>query len=302
MQTPPLLIGTSGGLFGLDGEEHREFTNQMVTSLAVREGTAWAIVDGREIWRSDRGDRWQSVAEVKDRKATCILPARSGVLVGTAEAHLLQLRDGGLETVTSFDHIDGREEWFTPWGGPPATRSLSEGPTGTLYANIHVGGVVRSTDGGKHWRPTMEIEADVHQVLAHPRDASLVFAASGIGLGTSDDGGETWTFRRAGLHATYQRAVAVADDGVLVSTSQSERGRQSAVYRLALGKRPHFEKCEEGLPTWFSDNIDTYCLVALGPVAVIADPNGTLFISDNGGDSWAKLAGDLPPIRCVSFA
>lgn len=148
----------------------------------------------------------------------------------------------------------------------------------------------------------MDIEADVHQVLAHPEDASVVFAASGIGLGISTDGGETWTFRRAGLHATYQRAVAVSGDWVLVSTSQSERGRQSAVYRLALRKRPHFEKCEEGLPTWFSDNIDTYCLVAQGPVALIADLNGALFISDNEGDSWAKLAGDLPPIRCVSFA
>ncbi len=302
MATPPLAIGTTGGLFRLDGKEQREFTNRIVASLAVSDGTAWAIVDGREVWRSEEGGRWQSVAEVRDRKATSILPAKSGVLVGTAEAHLLKLGDGTLETVESFDRIEGREEWFTPWGGPPATRSLSEGPAGTLFANIHVGGVVRSTDGGKIWRATMDIGADVHQVLAHPRDASLVFAASAIGLGISSDGGETWTFRRAGLHATYQRAVAVSGERVLVSTAQSERGRQSAVYRLAPGKRPHFEKSETGLPTWFSDNIDTHCLVAQGDVAVIGDPNGTVFISHDGGETWAKLPNELPPIRCLSFA
>lgn len=302
MKNPPLLIGTGGGLFRLDGETERELPNRVVSALAVGDGTAWAILDGRELWRHERGGRWEIVAEAQGRKATCLLPAAPGVLVGTDEAHLLRLHGKALEPVESFDQIEGRNEWFTPWGGPPATRSLTEGSTGTLFANIHVGGVARSTDGGKSWRPTMDIGADVHQVLAHPEDASIVLAAAAIGLGISTDGGEHWTFRRAGLHATYQRAVIVSGSRVLVSTSQSERGRQSAVYRMDLGKRPHFEKCEEGLPTWFSDNVDTYCLAARGDVAVIGDPNGSLFISQDRGEKWELLEQDLPRIRCVAFA
>ncbi|MGH2452976.1 MAG: WD40/YVTN/BNR-like repeat-containing protein [bacterium] len=302
METPPLLIGTGGGLFRLGGTIERELPNRVVSAVAVREGTAWAILDERELWRQERGGRWEAVAEALGRKATCLLPAAPGVLVGTDEAYLLRLHGTSLGPVASFDLIEGREAWFTPWGGPPATRSLTEGPTGTLFANIHVGGVARSTDGGKSWRPTMDIGADVHQVLAHPEDASIVLAAAAIGLGMSTDGGETWTFRRAGLHATYQRAVAVSGDRVLVSTAQSERGRQSAVYRLDLGKRLHFEKCDDGLPTWFSDNIDTYCLAAQGEVAVIGDPNGSLFVSPDGGETWELREKDLPRIRCVAFA
>ncbi|HEV8339039.1 MAG TPA: hypothetical protein VGR25_05200, partial [bacterium] len=260
MNTPPLRIGTGGGIFRLGDEAGRDLPDRLVSALALQEGTAWAILDGRELWRQERGGSWELVAEAEGRKATCVLPAATGLFVGTDEAHLLRLRGKRLEAVESFDQIEGREEWFTPWGGPPATRSLTEGPTGTLFANIHVGGVARSTDGGKSWRPTMDIGADVHQVLAHPEDASIVLAAAATGLGISTDGGEHWTFRRAGLHATYQRAVAVSGTRVLVSSSQSERGRQAAVYRMDLGKRPHFVKCEEGLPTWFSDNVDTYCL------------------------------------------
>jgi len=302
MEIPPLLIGTGGGVFRLGSKMERKLPNRVVSALAVGDGMAWAILDARELWRQERGGRWEPVAEAQGRKATCVLPAASGLLVGTDEAHLLRLRGKALEPVESFDQIEGREEWFTPWGGPPATRSLTEGPTGTLFANIHVGGVARSTDGGKSWRPTMDIGADVHQVLAHPEDASTVFAAAAIGLGISSDGGENWTFRRAGLHATYQRAVAVSGDRVLVSTAQSERGRQSAVYRLGMGKKPHFEKYEEGLPTWFSDNIDTYCLAAHGEAAVIGDPNGSLFVSQNGGETWELLEKDLPGIRCLAFA
>ncbi|MBI3974947.1 MAG: hypothetical protein HY334_00985, partial [Armatimonadetes bacterium] len=204
MAAPHLLIGTSDGLFELRASERHTLAGQPVTALAVRDAVAWAILNGREIRRSEGNTAWHVVAQVEARKANCLLPTDSGLFVGTSEAHLLRLRDGGLESVNSFDRIEGRDEWFTPWGGPPATRSLSAGPTGTLYANIHVGRVARSTDGGSTWRPTMDIGADVHQVLAHPADAALVLAASAVGLGISSDGGATWTFRRAGLHATYQ--------------------------------------------------------------------------------------------------
>ncbi len=302
MNTPPLLIGTGGGVFRLGDEAGRELPDRVISALALREGTAWSLLDGRELWRQERGGGWELVAATEGRKATCVLPGSSGVFVGTDEAHLLRLRGKTLEPVESFEQIEGRKEWFTPWGGPPATRSLTEGPTGTLFANIHVGGVARSTDGGKSWRATMNIGADVHQVLAHPGDASIVLAAAAIGLGISNDGGERWTFRRAGLHATYQRAVAVSGSRVLVSSSRSERGRQAAVYRLDLGKRPHFEKCERGLPTWFSDNVDTYCLAAQGDDAVIGDANGSLYLSRDGGESWVLLERDLPRIRCVAFA
>jgi hypothetical protein len=33
-----------------------------------------------------------------------------------------------------------------------------------LYANVHVGGILRTADGGETWTPTIDIDADVHHV------------------------------------------------------------------------------------------------------------------------------------------
>src|SRR2546429_115455 len=82
----------------------------------------------------------------------------------------------------------GRDRWFTPWGGPPDTRSISEDDE-AVYVNIHVGGILRSVDCGRTWQPTLPIERDVHKVLARP---GRLYAASARGLAVSPDSGETW--------------------------------------------------------------------------------------------------------------
>src|SRR5207247_1570407 len=136
-----------------------------------------------------------------------------------------------------------------------------------LLANVHVGGVVRSTDGGAAWSPTIDIDADVHQVLAGP--GATVVAAAAVGLCVSDDDGATWSVVDEGLHATYCRAVAIAGDTVVVSASTGHQGRQSALYRRPIaGPQRPFERCRDGLPEWFSDNVDTFCVAADGATVV----------------------------------
>src|SRR5207249_757493 len=189
--------------------------------------------------------------ESGDLVARCLAPHPSGLLIGTSEAHLLRLRQGRLERIERFDEVDGRDEWYTPWGGPPDVRSMSVDDDGTIYVNVHVGGVVRSIDHGETWQPTMDIDMDVHQVLVHPDGRGWMFAASARGLGISEDRGASWTFLTDGLHATYCRAVAVAGDHVLVSASSGPRGREAAVFRRRLDGSGPFEKCTDGLPAWF---------------------------------------------------
>src|SRR5205085_6124137 len=101
-----------------------------------------------------------------DADVTCLLPVDGTVMVGVAGAHLVRLTGAGLaERVGSFDDVPGRDRWYTPWGGPPDTRSLAAAH-GVVYANVHVGGIARSRDGGHSWEPTIDVDADVHQVLA----------------------------------------------------------------------------------------------------------------------------------------
>jgi photosystem II stability/assembly factor-like uncharacterized protein len=208
---------------------------------------------------------------------------------------------GSATRVESFDRVPTRESWYTPWGGPPDTRSLSGDAAGRSYANVHVGGILASDDGRSWSATSMDVDADVHQVLTHPSEPGSAFAATAVGLAETPDGGASWNFSEEGLHASYCRAVAIAGDTLLLSASMDHTGRKSALYRRALAGGA-FERCERGLPAWFADNLDTYCLDANGDRAVLGTSDGLVFVSDDAGRTWEQAAADLPSISCVRLA
>ncbi|MGH7310940.1 MAG: WD40/YVTN/BNR-like repeat-containing protein, partial [Candidatus Rokuibacteriota bacterium] len=217
-------------------------------------------------------------------------------------AHLLRLAGGRLSSVGPFEQAEGRDAWYTPWGDPADVRSIAAGPReAATYVNIHVGGVLRSPDGERGWTPTLDIEVDVHQVIAHPTRPQVVLVAAAVGLGVSRDQGESWEFVTAGLHARYARAVAVAGDWVLMTASTGPGGRRSAIYRRRLDGGDDFERCRAGLPEWFSHNIDTACLATVGPVAAFGTEDGRVFRSLDAGASWELAAKGLPEIRCLAL-
>ena len=61
--------------------------------------------------------------------------------------------EGPAERVVAFDELACREEWYTPWGGPPAVRTFAKTQDGFCYADIHVGSIMRSPDEGISWEP-----------------------------------------------------------------------------------------------------------------------------------------------------
>lgn len=298
-----ILVGTAAGLWELVGRRvipGGPLTGKSLTALARDGARAWAVIDGHAIWER-RSDAWQERASIDGPGATCLAPTADGLLVGTEEAHLLQGMADALARVESFETVEGRDAWYTPWGDPADVRSIAVAIDGTLHVNVHVGGVVRSRDGGRSWAPTVDIETDVHQVLAHPTRADVVLVAAAEGFGVSVDGGDVWTFTTAGLHAHYLRAVAVAGETVLVSASTGPGGRRSALYRRSLRSDGPFERCTDGLPAWFADNVDTACLVASGPLVVFGTEDGRIFQSLDAGRRWQLLATGLPPVRCVAL-
>jgi hypothetical protein len=298
-----LLVGTADGLWTLTGDQVfplEIFSGKSLTTLGAHDGTAWAIVDGRALWE-ERDGVWAPRASIDGPAATCLAPTPDGLLIGTEQARLLRLSERGLAPLDSFDAVEGRDAWYTPWGDPADVRSIAVASDGTLHVNVHVGGVVRSRDGGRTFTPTVDIESDVHQVLVHPTRSTIVLAASAVGLGVSRNGGDAWEFVTDGLHAEYLRAVAVADETVLVSVSTGPGGRRSALYRRPLDGAA-FERCRDGLPTWLGDNVDTGCLAAAGPVAVFGTADGRLFRSLDAGVRWDMVAKGLPPVTCVTQA
>jgi hypothetical protein len=299
-----ILVGTGGGLWQLAGDAAapvEALAGRAVTALALEGPRRWAVVDGGALWEGGDG-AWTARASIEGPPATCVALTSDGPLIGTEQAHLWRWTAGRLARIESFEVVEGRQAWYTPWGDPADVRSLAPAADGTLHVNVHVGGVARSRDRGASWTPTVDIETDVHQVLAHPTRPEVVLLAAAEGFGVSRDGGDTWQFTTAGLHAHYLRAVTVAGEHVLVSASAGFHGRRSAIYRRRLEGGTRFERCEAGLPRWFDDNIDTGCLAAAGPLVVFGTSDGRLFRSHDTGEHWDLVLKGLPPIACVVMA
>ena len=267
-----------------------------MTSLSPARQELWAVLEGSEVWHAADVDHWTHVADVEHHRGTCITAVDDDVYVGSSEARLFRVADQGLEPVVPFDRAEGRSAWYTPWGGPPDTRSIANWDE-TVYVNVHVGGILRTENRGETWKPTIDIDADVHHVTTAE---GLVLAASAGGLAVSTDRGSTWTVRSDGLESPYSRAVVVCGDAVLVSASDGPRGGRGAIYRGDL-EGGAFERCRTGLPEWFDGNIDTYCLDALPQRSFVAfgTSEGRVFASEDTGVSWMELASGLPPVQRI---
>ncbi|MBW4538587.1 MAG: hypothetical protein KME43_05495 [Myxacorys chilensis ATA2-1-KO14] len=312
---PSIFAGTSQGLYILDSEPRLELEENSITALAIQGRELWVIsaernsegtVAHKAVWQRSAEGEWLTVASENQHRFNCLLPIDQTILIGTSEAHLMQIRNGTIQYLDSFDHAEGRKAWYTPWGGAPDVRSLAASSSDDLYVNVHVGGILRSQDQGQSWQPTLDLHADVHEVKTIAERPNLVLAATAEGLAWSEDHGESWQFNRANLHATYARAIALCSDNsevtILMSVSLGPRGGKAALYRRSLNQPGTFEKCHQGLPEWFSDNINTGCLTAWGNWVVFGTQTGQLFRSHDAGLTWEPIASGLAPISCLSLA
>jgi len=304
--TPIVLVATWGdGLFVVTGESrHQELATQSVRALTPDgHGGALAIV-GRSLRRRAPDGAWTTIAATELDLACCVAVGEV-IYAGTDDARVLRVgADGAVEPLRSFDDVAGRETWYAGFAiingqrvGPPlAIRSITAAPDGAvLLANVHVGGIPRSTDGGATWHPTIDVDSDVHEVRAHPTRPGVVMAAAAIGLCTSRDGGLTWDVEQEGLHAAHCSAVAFAGDDVFVSASVDPFAEQGAVYRRPVDGPGPLVAIGGGLPTWTDGKVDTGCIAADGAAVALADRGGNLYVSTDTGRTWSRQADGLPP-------
>lgn len=295
-----IIVATDDGLRtfdagGVDGGV--ELQGHAVGALLADGPERWAVVDRSDVFhRPNEDEGWSPLAAVDKLHIDC-LSFTDRLLFGTSSARLFSMVGGQATPLDGFDRAEGRGDWYTPWGGPPDTRSISEwGPD--VYVNVHVGGILRTSDAGASWTPTIDIDADVHRVATAE---GLVLAACAEGLAVSEDRGATWRVRRDGLAAPYMRGVTVCGDAVLVSASAGPRGGRAAVYRGALHGNGGFERCTAGLPDWFEDNIDSLWLDSPpdGSFAAFGTGDGRVFGSSDGGATWDEVASGLPAVHAV---
>ena len=301
-----VLVTTTDGyhIFTSSGKHLTSLEGHRVEALAPGPSGTWlAVVDRYAIWQHGADGEWTPLAKA-DTTLTAVVAAGPSIYAGTADARVLQLADAGsLDVVPSFDTVPGRGEWHQV-GSPLQVRSMtatSDG--GALLVNVHVGGIPRSVDGGVTWQPTIAVDDDVHQVLAHPSRPEVVVAAASVGLCRSADGGATWSSTTEGMHRSYARAVAILGDEVLVSVSDGPMARRSAIYRARVDPDGGpVARVEDGLPEWLDGNVDTGLLATDGRRVALVDGGGTLWQSSEGSTGWGKIAEGLRGATAVAVA
>lgn len=305
MPTPSILVATwSNGLFSVTGKMVRqELADQSVRSLvADGRGRVLAIVDGHSLSRLSSDGAWTEIAK-SEFALSCCVPIGNVVFVGTDDARILRIApDGAQQWLTGFDSVEGRDTWYAGFAiidgrrmGPPlGIRSMAATCDGVLLANVHVGGIPRSTDSGLTWRPTIDINSDVHQVCAHPTRPEIVIAASAVGLCMSRDAGATWTIEQQGLHALHCSAVAFGRNDIFVSASTDPFAAQGAVYRRPIDGNGLLQPLGGGMPQWIDGKADTDCIATRDSMVAIIDSLGRLYVSHDDGATWSYPLDRLP--------
>lgn len=268
---------------------------------AVVEARGCRIVvsqDGRcRIWRDGAASEWQGTGiGGQVTSALAVVASPLTLLLGTEPPHVYRVEAdvGSAVRMETFEQLDCRAEWYTPWGGPPAVRSMARGGGETVYADIHVGSIMRSEDGGHTWHPvTPQLHKDVHQVNTTPAAANRVYANTADAVWVSCDCGDSWQHRPFPVEVTYGRAIAIHPenpDCLLATVSDGPHGEDvhGRLFRSedAGGSWTHVTN---GFPDSTRDNINTHRVAFdSGGTAWVAVAE-TLYRSNDGGVRWKEV-------------
>jgi len=308
-----MLIATESAVYCLK-DNGKEKPDLLVDGLDVRrviEGEKRNVVAlaDRDIILLDCEEKRRLHTNIKDRiDSLCILKEKPlDMLIGTTPPFLYRFReDDQAERIKSFDEIEVRNKWYTPWGGPAAVRSLASTKDGWIYADIHVGSIMRSPDHGNTWEPvTPTLHKDVHQVSTTPASKKRVYANTFLSVYISDDRGNTWEHRSKNLNNRYGRGITIHPedpDTVLCGVSDGPRGTNvhGQLYHTTDAGL-NWTHINKGFPKSTRKNIDTFHITyAENDLAWVSDEEN-LYMSIDRGRTWSthwKAADKIIMISC----
>jgi photosystem II stability/assembly factor-like uncharacterized protein len=305
-----------------------------VVSIPEKPHTVIAGTRGDGVWVSeDFGQSWTKPNRGKrggPAKVRC-------VTVDPKQPRRLYV---GCEPIDMFISDDLGQSWLRvesvwddpfistiPYPGPtvePHLRDIVVDPmnTDTIYAALQVGYMIKSTDGGETWRLLTEgFDCDVHTIVLDPRDSRRLFLATGgsdarkdnapgKALYMSEDGADTWT----PLATTFEETYSVP----LVLDPTNAEMVYSAVASGPPGSRrrnPNYGainiRSRDGGRTWQPMSLGEDTSKNF-PLAILTDAerpgwvyyaldDGRFYLSEDGGDSWARLDLKLDSVESATL-
>jgi photosystem II stability/assembly factor-like uncharacterized protein len=192
-----------------------------------------------------------------------------------------------------------------------------------MFAGTANGGVWKTTDAGRTWRPVFDREntGAIGSIAVAPTNANIVYvgtgeaplhrhASRGTGLFRSDDGGQTW--RSTGLTDHRHLSTIVIDsknpERLFVASAGSGFGAESArgVYRSTDGgrtfERVYFKDDQTGALDLLADPADSSVLYGsllqthfpAGRALSEPGPGTGVIKSTDGGATWFSSQTGLP--------
>jgi photosystem II stability/assembly factor-like uncharacterized protein len=246
--------------------------------------------------------------------AIAVSPVDGAVYAGTEPSRLYRSGDGG-ETWRELDallELPSRPTWsFPPRPWTSHVRWIAPSPhdAETLLVGIELGGLMRSTDGGRTWQDHRPgAQPDVHSLAWHPRVEGRAYEAGGGGAAFSTDGGDTWRPADEGRDRSYTWAVAVDPEDpdlwyVSASTgpfaAHGGGDPEAHIYRRRGGEwHPLAGGLPEPLPAM------PYALVAADGRLFAGLADGQIWESGDRGGTWraCALRGDsLTAVRALAL-
>ena len=311
-----LLIGTDRGIFRLeqDGTVRREDGPPTVAFLTRAHECVLALTQEGALWTRTGNNGWQPVhaahvaAEIWAFAADPRMVGRLYLGVSPALLYWSDDRGASWTACETIRRIPGYERWtFPPPPHIPHVRSVAPDPqvVGAVYIGVEEGGIYRSGDRGETWESLNEgLYWDIHTVTPDS-DGRRLYTTTGRGFYRSDDGGRRWRHLMRGLdrHYTVPLAASRERPGRLYTAAAASpppgwrQGANAAVYRTDDGGE-HWVPLEKGLPTRFDTMVRHIAVDDQDTVYIAAGDE--LFVSQDGGDSWRRLAGDLPTVKALS--
>jgi hypothetical protein len=221
-----------------------------------------------------------------------------------------------------------REEWFGGGADYPGIHSICVDPRDARHVLIGVscGGVWRTRDGGASWAhagtgmraefmpPERQYEPNVqdpHLLVQCRAEPDVCWVQHHNGIFHSTDAAATWTELHDVAPSSFGFPVAVhphdAGTAWFVPATKDEKrfavDARVVVNRTRDGGRS-FETLRRGLPQQHAYDLVYRHALAVddhGEHLVFGSTTGSLWASDDGGDSWQTVSSNLPPVYAVHF-
>ena len=221
-----------------------------------------------------------------------------------------------------------REDWFGGGADLPGVHSICVDPREARRVTIGIscGGAWRTTDGGKTWLtpgPGMRAEymppeqqfepnmQDPHMIVQCRSNPDVLWVQHHNGIFKSVDAAESWTEIKDVKPTAFGFGVAVhpkdANTAWFIPAVKDEKrypmdGRV-VVNRTRDGGKT-FETLRNGLPQEHAYDLvyrHAFDIDETGDRLAFGSTTGSVWISENGGDSWQTVSLNLPPVYSVRF-